>query len=485
MNAACVVVPPLIKYGAGPLLGPAMLAGAARAAGFTVRVVDLNISYLREKLTSMPLTPSGFAGDHDKPGTLLRGASEEFRQNIRSLLPAARSGTPQIDPADTAAVGCEAMVRVARSLAATDSGEWIAQRLEALDRPSLLGVSLLFGGQVYWALATTLVAKKLWPDVPIVWGGPHITALQDVIAIDHRLGEHIDGFVFGHAERTFVELLAAIRQGRGWPREVIRAGSSIASRAKAGASVVPCFEDLEAYGIPRLTLPVQASKGCAYARCAFCSYPAIEGAYAEVETAALEPIIAEAAGLDAVVCFKDSLLLPARLREIASLVRGRVRWAGCTKIHQALDRSLLASLAAAGCDTLELGLESADPRVQFTIHKRQRLGTFLNVVDAAAHAGISLVVNYITGFPGEDPGLAGELLHQTLDTLDQSGVRFQLEHNRFQLQRLAPMARSPARYGLRIVQSWPWASILDWEWRPARELAGVDQARAMANFLGR
>jgi hypothetical protein len=38
----------------------------------------------------------------------------------------------------------------------------------------------------------------------------------------------------------------------------------------------------------------------------------------------------------------------------------------------------------------------------------------------------------------------------------------QIEHNTFELERLAPMAKDPR---IEITASWPWASVMDWRWR--------------------
>ena len=96
------------------------------------------------------------------------------------------------------------------------------------------------------------------------------------------------------------------------------------------------------------------------------------------------------------------------------------------------------------------------------------------VIEAAAATGIGLVVNYITGFPGED--LRGELflLDHVRHLIDRPDLRARVEHNTFQLERLAPMARNPGRYGVRVLASWPWASVLAWD---AAAPAVVRQAR--------
>ena len=88
MTRALILIPPFLKYVAGPLLGPAMLAGAGRGAGHDVQVCDLNALYLRERLPASGVDGStiailvgdatgdafgravGLAGDVDADGAL-------------------------------------------------------------------------------------------------------------------------------------------------------------------------------------------------------------------------------------------------------------------------------------------------------------------------------------------------------------------------------------------------------------------------------
>ena len=75
-DAGCVgyvMVPPLLKYAAGPLLGPAVLAGACEARGLKVRTVDLNIKFIRSTglLASRSDPAPLFYGDHSKPSVIL------------------------------------------------------------------------------------------------------------------------------------------------------------------------------------------------------------------------------------------------------------------------------------------------------------------------------------------------------------------------------------------------------------------------------
>jgi radical SAM superfamily enzyme YgiQ (UPF0313 family) len=118
---------------------------------------------------------------------------------------------------------------------------------------------------------------------------------------------------------------------------------------------------------------------------------------------------------------------------------------------------------------LEVGLETLSESGQKLILKRQTPELFLGFLDAAAAAGISVVVNYITGLPGTEPREEQRWLARVhAEIKARPCLTAKVEHNKFQLERLSPMGRSPDKFGLVITNSWPWASVLDWE--PATRL---------------
>lgn len=465
MAGALIVVPPLLKYAAGPLLGPALLAGAAAEAGHRVDVIDLNIRFLRDHLEPAG-APEAIAihGDHAKPPEGLRVAAERFLQLLAPAV-AGPIGHRERNAALTLPVSHAQVYAAAARLAHGPLGDWVRRHLEeAGTAPHVIGISVLYSGQVLAGLVATLSARALWPHVPVIWGGPHVTALRDVIPHDPDFGHLVDGFVFGAAEETFVALLDSVEQGGPWPSEVVRAGSGTYHRARTLPDRLPTFQSLEQYGVPILTLPAQTGRGCAYGRCTYCTYPAIEGSVVDLGLGMLERVVQEAMARGAVVSLKDSLLLPRRLEEVAACVAGRVLWAGCTKLHPRLDRAFLTRLAGAGCRTLEFGLETLLPDSQSLIAKRQSEELLLKVLDACAHAGVHPVINVITGFPGEDPEAASAMIaHVEAALLTAGGAGFgQVEHNTFELERLAPMAKDPR---IEVTGSWPWASVMDWRWR--------------------
>lgn len=484
---AMIVVPPFLKYVSGPLLGPAMLAGAGRRAGHHVQVCDLNARWIRDQLpASVAVEPQPFIGDHDRPSGILRRLQRRFVDAALQHVPAGWRGARSSAAVLVPTLDHDAMLQTARALARSDDGRWIRRHLTPAVTPDLVGVSVLYGGQVAWALAITLLARELWPGARIVWGGPHVTALRHEIAADGRYGAVADLFVFGYAEQTFVAMLDALDRGAGMPREAIRAGHGDDLDAIGAAGVAPVFAELDHYGWGRVTLPAQTSRGCAYGKCAFCTYPVVEGQYRALALAPALAVVDHAVEIGAAVAFKDSLLTWPRLDALAEAIAGRVRWSACTKLQPALDAARLARLAAGGCATLEIGLETLEPGCQQLIDKQQSRELFQRTLDGAASAGIALVVNYMTGFPGADA--ERERAHLDLvraELAARPALTAKLEHNTFQLERLSPMGRDPGRYGLVVTERWPWATVLGWQERaharPRRARPAIDMFSPRSN----
>lgn len=464
--SALLVVPPFLKRGSGPLLGPAMLLGAAHRAGFPMGVLDLNEAWIEDTAPPSVVRERGpFVGDHDRPSALLRAVQQAWSQLCAAYLPSSHESPLHENPHLTLMFDHDAIDTAAVRLAGGPLGAWIRHRFsESGAAPAVVGVCVMYSGQVLGALAISIVARQLWPRALVVWGGAHVTALREQIAGDAAYGRRVDRFVFGYAERTWIDLLDAVIRGAPIPTSAVPAGCGTAPMADDDAAVVPAFDARALGSAERITLPIQASRGCAYGRCTFCTYPAVEGRYREIDAAPVLDVVALAQRHSAAVSFKDSLVVPGRLALLAEMIGGRVRWSACTKLHPRLDGPFLARLAASGCATLEVGLETLTPSGQLVIDKRQNLPLFLNFLDGAEAAGIAVVVNYITGFPGVDPVEEAEWLGRVTNEVERRRPRLvaKVEHNVFQLERASPMGRAPAAFGLSVVESWPWATVMAW-----------------------
>jgi hypothetical protein len=459
--SSLLLVPPFLKHFGGPMAGPAYLKGAGERAGHAVEVLDLNREWIKERITSAH-TSGQIKGDHDKPSKELNRLYQEWQELCAAHWPTIVPANERESRTVVLSASHEDVVGCAANMAAGSFGEWVRQRLEKAVRPDMVGLSVMFSGQIIAALAVTKVIHAVWPGVPVVWGGAHVTALADPISKDMAYGEGIDGFVVGYAEKTWVELLDAVAVYQPWPKEVFKAGTS-SQRAKEDGTTVPAF-DLSSYGQGSLTLPVQASRGCAYGKCSFCTYPKIEGKHRKLSMSALEPVIEQAAARDAVVSFKDSLLVPNQLRDVGAVIKGRVRWSACTKLHSSFDRETMRRLYGEGLRTLEIGLETLDEASQGIINKPQSPALLRFFLDAAAEAGVSIVINYMTGLPGADTGEEQHWLQVVrAEVATRPTLKAMIEHNTFQLEMISPMGLNPSAYGIEVTRRWPWSSLLEFK----------------------
>lgn len=471
MARALLLVPPFIKYSSGPMLGPALLQSAARLAGHECSVVDLNAHYIQPRVAKRGKL-GVFVGDHDKPrgDNSLSSIENDFVEDY--IIPAIQNFQ---------GVDCNGIQRrikfgffaheqvsmAATHLACSSFGSWVGETLQAqrmTNHPDAIGVSLLHAGQVIPAVAVSIVAKTLWPSAIVVWGGPHISGLGRV-ALEKDLKHRsfaADAFVTGHAEQTFVQILDDIQHGK-WNQS--KNDPIVLNGVRGAQTVSPTFGNLCLYDSP-LTLPAQSALGCSYGRCAFCTYPAIEPTPTKLRLfEAVGAVVDKANELGGSVSIKDSLATCTRLIEIGNVIDNKVPWSACTKLSRRLDLETLNRLSSNGLATLEVGLESLLPSTQKRIGKIQSEALFEKFVsDMATTKDLTLVVNYMVGFPWEDPEEAMAKLDQAQRILDRylGRERARIELNEFELERLAPMARFPELYGIDQVKSWPWASVMEY-----------------------
>lgn len=126
------------------------------------------------------------------------------------------------------------------------------------------------------------------------------------------------------------------------------------------------------------------------------------------------------------VSIKDSLVTPRRLQGIAECIKGRASWSACTKLSPRLtERRFLHELRQHGLSTLEVGLESLLEGTQQRIRK----------LCFDCRCELSVVVNYMVGFPWEDPSESQARLDDVHCILQAAGIqgRSMVEVNSFEL----------------------------------------------------
>ena len=468
---AYIIVPPFIKYISGPLLGPSLLKAECGKRGENVKVIDLNIEYLHHigVCTDGNIHKHRFLGDHAGQEHLLNAAANHFLSDAYGVIQAHKFQSEGVVRLLKMHLSFEEIEDILDMMDVSYLGRYFREALVRLPRPSqnIFGMSILWSGQVLPALLLSKLIWKVLPSCSIVWGGPYVTALSGELQHDKRYGSHVDAFLPGHCELSLIELLDNMKYGHMAAKGLIVPGRA-ASHSPAVTSwpdtVLPDFSDELIHWPGCCILPVQISRGCPYGRCVYCTYPNIEGDYRCTSLEMVDSIVELALESNSAISFKDSLIPSSLLRDIGRRIGGRVRWSACTKPNGSLNEEVLGELAENGLHTLEVGLETTDMGILRLIDRDQSAETLFDLLKGAAKRGIHLVVNLITGFPGQDEAAAVNQLEEVQNIIESvPRLNARLEHNTLDVHRLSRMGKNPSGYGIRITMRWPWASTMEWD----------------------
>ena len=307
--------------------------------------------------------------------------------------------------------------------------------------PDAVGMTLF----TYNALNAYALAERLQGHVRLlIAGGPHVT-----VRPKEALEMGFDLALVGEGERSLVQALDALdAQGKmeRIPGAHWRQGSGPASSPIASLGELPSPHtgvtafDLSAYwppGSEEHPIPggMLTSRGCP-ARCTFCANYVTGRAfrYRPAEEVVAEMIALREAHDIATVPFWDDAFTAnrPRLHALCDAIQGApelegITWTCITPANMVKPVDL-KRMAAAGCTTINFGIESGDASVLRAIQKGQRPEQVIEAVRAAKGEGMETVVNFMFGFPSEGVAelentmtLMAELAHYT-DYFNSRGV---------------------------------------------------------------
>jgi radical SAM superfamily enzyme YgiQ (UPF0313 family) len=294
----------------------------------------------------------------------------------------------------------------------------VAERL-ATFAPDLIGVSLT----TVAAAAGKRLAGHLragLPEVPLVAGGPHVTADPE----DALAGDAFDLGIVGEGELVLSEVVANLADRAAWRTlaGVVWRGDDGRVRANQRPPRIANLDDLpwparEELADLRLYRPplgcyreepvvsLITSRGCPYG-CIFCDNNTFgrEVRFFSPEHVAAE--IAEVLRLGArELTFVDDTfpLNRRRFARILDLVEAgghRFPWTCMANVND-LDADVLRRMRRLGCWQIAVGIESGDEGILRTIRKGITLEAIRRTVEAAHRAGILVKGFFMLGHPGE------------------------------------------------------------------------------------
>jgi len=272
-----------------------------------------------------------------------------------------------------------------------------------------------------WALdMAERIREKI--DTPIVFGGPHATA------VPHRVIRYpqVDAVVVGEGEETLLEMMENMRGGR-LPESPIRNVWRKKGDRVEHSPPRPYIRDLDNLPFPDKELfyskvpafsknyMVLASRGCPY-RCAFCSNSLYHDLYSEeknhVRRRSPGDVIEELAAskkkysIEMVSFWDDVFTMSGRwLEEFAHLYKSEIGLPyDCYTHPLSIDERRAELLADSGCFRVKIGMQtvSDETRRRF-LDRAGDSAAVEKTIDILHRHGVSVGVDHMLGLPGEGP----------------------------------------------------------------------------------
>lgn len=290
------------------------------------------------------------------------------------------------------------------------------------DMVGITSVSATFSS----ALAVARTIKESYPPALIVFGGPHVTIMDEQILREQK---EVDVIVRGEGEQTVVDLARCV-SGLKNINEV--AGITFRKNGQIVRTPDrPFIQNLDELPPPayhyfplrkyrifgKLGLPMMTSRGCPL-QCTFCLVPRIAGTDFRVRK--VKNVVNELEWIrdeykPDFITFNDDIFTYSKERvlDFCSEIKERkikLPW-DCQTRADRISKEILAKMKAANCQLVSFGVESGCQKILDAMRKGTTVQQNESAIKWAKEIGLSVAVSLIVGYPGETK----ESLKQTFD----------------------------------------------------------------------
>jgi anaerobic magnesium-protoporphyrin IX monomethyl ester cyclase len=341
------------------------------------------------------------------------------------------------------------------------------------EKPDVVGISLTSSEQIVAAFTLASLIKEAGLSTHVTLGGKLITGWRELLPKAEILWELFDSAVAFEGEVAMLQLVQALDGAPDGDADLSTV-PNLMYRDRSGVRVnrskepeptrrlpVPSFDGLplDSYLTPARVLPVWASRGCYWGRCAFCNVGYGESKHFDELQA--EHVVEEMTTLSKAYntdkfFFADEALTPRMLRALSSLLIERgtsFNLATCARCEPGITTDLLKQMRRAGCRLLSFGIESGSQRVLDRMNKGTNLETMQRILRDSAAAGIWNHTFLFFGFPSETEHDARETIEFFRANRD---VIHSISSSTFLLERYSRAFKDPEAYDIsRIVPPSP------------------------------
>lgn len=276
--------------------------------------------------------------------------------------------------------------------------------------PDLVGISVTtpkYGS----ALNVSQLAKRLNPDIPVVWGGVHPTILPEEVAKN----QDVDIVVRGEGEYTLLEVIQNIEQLDNVRGITFKKDGKIIHNQNR-----PLIENLDELPFPARHLLLEkeryypdvfgnifASRGCPYS-CTFCASHKIWTK--KVRYRSPQNVIAEIKEIQKTFkthyfrfeddSFTINKKLVADFCDLLMKENLKIRWE-CETRADMVTPDLIEKMKSAGCEIVTIGVESGDDETLKRIKKGITIQQIIEAKRILKKSGMKFSAFFMIGFPWE------------------------------------------------------------------------------------
>lgn len=343
----------------------------------------------------------------------------------------------------------------------------------ATERPEIVGISVTYSYQLFFAYALARMIRDLLPDTMIVLGGAAIHLAEDALRrYPDRAFDWADCYVFGAGEGPLANLLDLLQnphECKGFHtnlylnpagnirRSIPDSMVTIDPPIDLDALPTPDYEglDMVIYLAPEILFLLGNSRNCYYGKCAFCSCS--YGHRGTYQVRALPKVqedlrlLIEKFGARHLF-FTDDCIPPKRCAEIADFLLASdfcLSWSGELRFENAFTHGLIAQMADSGFCYASFGNESGSRQVLESMRKGTDPKHNAHLLGLMAEAGIGIDLQNFIGFPGESHDQAIETVRFLLAG---KGAISTCALGTFRVTHGSPVALQPESFGVQHLE---------------------------------
>ena len=310
------------------------------------------------------------------------------------------------------------------------SDEVVVEKINKF-KPDIIGISSLFSSQVDCSFSIARSLKKALPEIPVVFGGIHVSNMCENIM---RQEEAVDFIIVGEGDNSFADFVEKFSNKEDYektPGLVWRNGSKIHKNPQSpliqNLDKLPFpswhLMDMENYfaiGMPHNPFVksgrvgcIMTSRGCPQ-KCYFCSSTDYFGhsfrAMSSSRTIEMINYLVTKFGIKELQIIDDNFTV--NFKRVIDICKGiknlnlRITLPNAIRADIPLNHEkrliMFQALREAGCEQISMSIEHGDQNfLNNVIGKNLNLNEVIITCDLAHKAGLLIHANFIMGFPLE------------------------------------------------------------------------------------